>query len=240
MGIYQDICRAMSRPLRPRCCSKAAGWDRERDFFHAFERELPVERGGLFAVNAVYAGDRTTDEFDILERMFEALDSTANFWESARWVPVCADHMPAMRIRTAEDIRNVAAWFTSPMALQGAWNPRRDIRVVNAAPSGVTDGAVELVFRITADEEGGLDQLGVTVNIERPEVLDDSGDGRHPSVEAAVGSVLHAVVVGLQPDVASASGGAALLACNAFGVDVEGYGARSPLSRAGSRTWVPG
>ncbi len=198
-------------------------WDRERDYFHAFERELPVERGGLFAANAVSAADPTADPFDLLGNMFEALESTSGFWASARWVPVSADHLPAMRLHTAEDVRNIDAWLTPPMALEGRF-PRHDIRVVNADHMGVVGGAVELVIRVVTRDDESLDRLAVTINIERPKVLHGAVSGQRSPDETALRAVLNAVVEGVRPDVASVSGGAPLLACNGFGLDPAGDG----------------
>lgn len=202
---------------------EGARWARERDFFHAFERELPVERGGLFAVNAASAADPTADPFDLLGSMFEALESTSGFWASARWVPVSADHVPAMPLRMSEDVWTMDAWLTPPMALD-AWVPQHEIRVVNADTTGVAGAAVELVIHIATGDDQSLDRLAVTINIERPEVLHGAVSGQGSPDETALRAVFNAVVDGLRPDVASVSGGAALRACNGFGLDPAGDG----------------
>ncbi|NDZ96925.1 hypothetical protein G3I13_17405 [Streptomyces sp. SID6673] len=195
-------------------------WNRERALFHMYEREMPPQSQGRYVVDAIRStpGIPATEAYRAVASVFAELSVAHALWRHNGWLPVTADRasLPAIGMTTADDVESAFRCVNPAYAIDGTvetW--QRSLRVINGHAGAADAGLVEIL--IDLDTSGPLvDRLHIVVNVERPDQI-AAADGA--TSESLLEDVLGAIIVGVDPDVASVAHGAALYEGEPFSIE---------------------
>ncbi|MGC4963465.1 hypothetical protein ACPXCG_21700 [Gordonia sp. DT218] len=195
-------------------------WDRERALFHMYEREMPPSSQGRYVVDAIRSSDGIPEieAYRAVATIFAELSVSHGLWRHNSWLPVTADRasLPAVGMITADEVAAAFRCVNPAYATDGTIDTwQSTLRVINVHSGAVAAGLVEILIEL--DTSGSsVDRLHVVVNVERPDRIaaDD-----HTTSENLLEDVLRAVIVGVDPDVASVAHGAALYEGEPFSID---------------------
>lgn len=230
-----------NEPSPPRSTALAdyGPWERQRDFFHSAQRELPVQRRGRYSVNAslLGSGDRSLDDaVESIAEFFGLLARKSTAWASVTWVPEDAETAEGFAIATTEDLQTVIRRLNTPAAVEPEFGGELVVHLVNSEAIDHV-GVIEVAISIEVID--GLPAIAsVTVNIERPEdLLSGLSAGGESVSEVALRYILTCAISAMSPDIASASAGSALLASENILASVD-EGENSAVGIPGWLTYV--
>ncbi|MYR05532.1 hypothetical protein GTV32_04040 [Gordonia sp. SID5947] len=204
----------------PNDALEAMRWERERLLFHAYEREMPPQSLGRYVIDAI----RTTDGISVAETsraisaVFAKLAVAHSLWRNNRWLPVTEDRasLPPIGLATADEVVDAFRCVNPAYAIDGTLhNWQMTLRVINAQTDACAAGLIEVI--VWLDTSGPVvDQIHVVVNLERPDLVAAADD---TTPEKLLEAVLGAVIIGIDPDVASVAHGDALYEGEPFSIE---------------------